>query len=697
MAAFGKPAINVFILSGQSNMVGLGVPGELSANYQAPLTNVIIKAGGNPNKGWGDLKPGYGANGNYFGPELGFGFDIHPIFTGEKIAIIKYSVGATTLCGDYRPPSSGGVIGPLYTALTNFTKTAINELSENYDVKVLGMCWMQGESDAVAITNAQAYYTNLTNFIYDVRKDLGLQSLPFIIGMIDEQKIWTHNAIVRQAELDLAQSMTNVFVFDTKGLATDGIHYTTPGQISLGHLFARSAARATSGSYLDNGVMKVGIDLVKGGSITYLSRSGINDNLVNNFDFGRQIQQSYYSGPKPYNPSNNVHAGWTNWPWNPIQTGDAYGHPSQILAHANDGQTLYVKCRPMQWALNNVPGECTLESWISLSNNVITVSNRLINVRSDTTQQFPGFHQELPAVYTIGRLFRLFSYAGNAPFTGGAVTNFPITPPPWLFWRATESWAALLDTNNWGLGIYHPGVVQFGGGFSGMPGSGVPEDHATGYMTPLHREILDRNIEYTFSYQLILGTLTEIRDWVYAQPYRPACDFVFQSDRQHWSYEQTSDTGWPLSNSCVRVSLASRNPQMISPACAFAASAAPKIYIRAAYHLAHPAGRKIAKLFWETSSASGFSKARSLTFPILTDGQFHTYELNLAACKKYAGLITQLRFQPAAGGEPGDYVEVAAISSSPASILSRSLPANPAGITNRPAGADQKRADSLFK
>jgi hypothetical protein len=118
----------------------------------------------------------------------------------------------------------------------------------------------------------------------------------------------------------------------------------TPGLLLM-------AARGTFAveSYLDNGVVKVGIELTKGGSITYLSKSGTTDNVINNHDLGRQIQQSYYSGPQPYNPSNNANPTWANWPWNPIQTGDSYYHPSLVLAHTNTGQSLYVKCRPMQW------------------------------------------------------------------------------------------------------------------------------------------------------------------------------------------------------------------------------------------------------------------------------------------------------------------------------------------------------------
>src|ERR1035437_7833481 len=81
--------------------------------------------------------------------------------------------------------------------------------------------------------------------------------------------------------------------------------------LMFGIVLLTGAVQAAS-SYLDNGVVKVGVDLSKGGSITYLSLSGTSDNIINNADLGRQIQQSYYSGPQPYNPSNNMNPNWTN-------------------------------------------------------------------------------------------------------------------------------------------------------------------------------------------------------------------------------------------------------------------------------------------------------------------------------------------------------------------------------------------------
>ena len=55
-------------------------------------------------------------------------------------------------------------------------------------------------------------------------------------------------------------------------------------------------------SYLDNGVIRVGVNLQMGGAITWLSKSGSQTNLINDYDRGREVQMSDYSGPVPYLP-----------------------------------------------------------------------------------------------------------------------------------------------------------------------------------------------------------------------------------------------------------------------------------------------------------------------------------------------------------------------------------------------------------
>jgi hypothetical protein len=127
---------------------------------------------------------------------------------------------------------------------------------------------------------------------------------------------------------------------------------------------------------------------------------------------------------------------------------------------------------------------------------------------------------------------------------------------------------------------------------------------------------------------------------------------------------------------------------MWAPRTAFYATNVPTVYIRAAYQIAHPAGRAFGQVFWESNGTGWWSEARSVIFPVQTDGRFHTYAVNLAASTNYTGLITQFRFDPAYTGEAGDLVKVAAISSSPISgndsVIPELTPAQPKGsLPNR--------------
>ena len=96
---------------------------------------------------------------------------------------------------------------------------------------------------------------------------------------------------------------------------------------------------------LDNGVLRVGRSRAHGGAIAYLSLAGEDDNLINVRDLGRYVQQSYYSGPKPFLPAGaKMHDGWPGWGWNPIQAGDVFGNRPQLLSLERTGAELRARC-----------------------------------------------------------------------------------------------------------------------------------------------------------------------------------------------------------------------------------------------------------------------------------------------------------------------------------------------------------------
>ena len=142
--------LKVFILAGQSNMEGQGSvdhdderdsnggKGNLvwsmkhskSAEKMKMLKNekgewvvrddvqISFKVGGKVLKGGLTVGyTGYAADGSrrHMGPELGFGFVLGDFYK-EPVLLIKTAWGGKSLYEDFRPPSSGGKVGPYYRA-----------------------------------------------------------------------------------------------------------------------------------------------------------------------------------------------------------------------------------------------------------------------------------------------------------------------------------------------------------------------------------------------------------------------------------------------------------------------------------------------------------------------------------------------------------------------------------------------------
>lgn len=390
--------------------------------------------------------------------------------------------------------------------------------------------------------------------------------------------------------------------------------------------------------YLDNGRIRLGVDLDLGGAITYLSRSGSDKNVVNSEDWGREIQMSHYSGPVPFVPhGKQPNATWAGLGWNPIQSGDAFGNRSKVVEYRNDGRSIFIKCIPMQWPLNNEPGECTYECTIRLDGQAVDVAARVRNARLDRTQ-YEGRGQELPAIYTNGPWYRLVTYTGGKPFTGDKLSQQPAVFP-WTGWTATENWTALLDDDDFGLGIWEPGVFSMIGGFSGNPGAGGPKDGQTGYIAPVLNEILDYNIDYRYRYALYLGTLDEIRRFVYRQKHADSSpDYRFSGSRQHWIYHGASDTGWPIRGQ-LDITLFQPAAELVGPDGFWAADSGKTVTIDAAFD----STCQSVSLGWKTYDDPKFSDEKQVAVPIVADGLFHRLSVDLSSQEAYRGAITGVR------------------------------------------------------
>ncbi len=397
-------------------------------------------------------------------------------------------------------------------------------------------------------------------------------------------------------------------------------------------------------AFLDNGVVRVGMDLALGGVITFLSSREHPGNLINSADLGRQIQMSHYSGPNPFTvPGKQPHPNWVRIGWNPIQTGDVYMNPSKVLEHRNDGRELYVKCIPMQWPLDNVPGECVFETWTSLDGPVIHMRFRCTNHRTDHTN-YPPSAQELPAVYTISKLHRLMSYTGDQPFTEGTLThvrNDWRRDWPWTRFIATERWAALVNDDDWGLGVFKDDGGEFHGGIHGDARSDDPKHGSTAYVAPIHRENFDHNIVYEHRTVLMVGGLGELRRRFNALATKALPVWQFDKDRQHWSLERATDQGFPP-RSEWRIRFGAEKPRLDGPPQCWRAEKASALELVVAYE-----GKTTkARFLWKTHDHDRYDEKRSIAFDLTPSPGFRTIRLDLSASPEYRGLITGLAFEP---------------------------------------------------
>jgi len=348
---------------------------------------------------------------------------------------------------------------------------------------------------------------------------------------------------------------------------------------------AMSERQPTADTFVENEFLRVGINLQWGGAITHVSRPG-GPNLINSHDLGRQIQQSYYSGPANYQREGKRKSPhWARFPWNPIQTGDAFHNGSRVVEHRVRDGCLYVKTVPMLWPMDNDPAECVMETWITLSPEKLTFSYRarLTNARSDE-KQYPVHAQEVPAVYVNGPWHRLLTYKGDAPFADGAVTelrNDHDESWPWINVLATEGWTALVNDAGTGIGVCVPRPMEFHGGFAGRRGKGGPKSSNTGYMSPITREILDHNIVYEYACTFVLGTTQDIRREADRLVSKAPHEWNFEDARHGWYYENGHDDGWPLSGGlAIKAHDTAKPVRLIGPVTFWRAETAPKLAVQ---------------------------------------------------------------------------------------------------------------------
>lgn len=208
--------LKIFILSGQSNMVGYGLlkdkPGTMESYVKSNPKDyshlvdesnkhvvrddvwiVDISYEDKERMGW--LTTGYGASAKHIGPEYAFGFSVGDYFE-DPVLLIKSAWGGRSLYHNFLPPSSAeyptpqkdGDMGFQYAEVLRHVKEITGNLKKYFPgytgegYEIMGFGWHQGWNDRINQDAVDVYEKNMVHFVRDIRKDLGIQKLPFVIA-----------------------------------------------------------------------------------------------------------------------------------------------------------------------------------------------------------------------------------------------------------------------------------------------------------------------------------------------------------------------------------------------------------------------------------------------------------------------------------------------------------------------------------
>ncbi|WP_437291134.1 sialate O-acetylesterase [Sorangium sp. So ce406] len=283
-SAMAQP-VKVFVLAGQSNMVGFGVGADLPVELRSQPDiwydhfNPDARQGGPyaaaTSTDWGPLEPKGEAR--RYGPEITFGRTIAAAYPEHRIAIVKVSQGGTNLVdhwGRGLPPDPEALYkSQLYHALfgkldsatyaddraleypeevTRLDNALARLESEGHDVEIAALVWMQGENEA-GWSAAFRYGDALRAFIAAVRGDLGVPDLPVVLGRVSDNLYPANGGpiavgreanidAVRAAQVTVADEDPRVAWVDTDDFAPrspdDTYHFDSAAYQVLGQRFA---------------------------------------------------------------------------------------------------------------------------------------------------------------------------------------------------------------------------------------------------------------------------------------------------------------------------------------------------------------------------------------------------------------------------------------------------------------------------
>ena len=240
----GQDRTDVFLLLGQSNMKGRGVmPDEPARDPRIVMMHLKDDrwyVARHPLHLVGDARTFQGADNAGVGPGMAFAEALLARNPRARIALVPCAVGGSSI----KLWQKGA---RLYDEALRRALLA-RETTAAAGGVIRGALWLQGEADATTAGLA-AHEAKLLKLVDELRADLGIPDLPFLVCTIGEMKQPGDDAerIQMKAEmnrllLSLSTKRPHVDCVDARALTThlgDFVHFDTAAQDEIGRRYAR--------------------------------------------------------------------------------------------------------------------------------------------------------------------------------------------------------------------------------------------------------------------------------------------------------------------------------------------------------------------------------------------------------------------------------------------------------------------------
>ena len=309
---------------------------------------------------------------DHFGPELSFGRTVRDLIRipNSKVAVIKYAQSGSNIYEDWKPDGTADSTGDGFH-YRNFQTTVKNGIAAlqsqypDYAIEIIGMGWVQGESDAVDGYSGQ-YQENLTKFIQDIRATFGM-NIVFALSKLSMNQRPGHAGwpVVRAAQDAVAAALPQVIATET-----DGASYPTAEGFAEGNLHYMSEALLQIGRDLGNAVFSVsGLDSDGDGlpdewELNHFGDLSSSDGTIDSDGDGLSDMEEFITGTDPVNPADSLRLSLTS------------GMKGFWQAKADLRYQLFVSSNLFDWAESGSPVLARDESIIEFNLAGYISSNR---------------------------------------------------------------------------------------------------------------------------------------------------------------------------------------------------------------------------------------------------------------------------------------------------------------------------------